>query len=414
MANAYRSVLKDAVNPTGNALPADVLSGKTFSNADGIDKTGTMVNNGAVTITLTAQDPSYTVPEGYHNGSGTVSFTPSGGDGADLVVTCSDAFAGSTISCTDGTTTFTETCPSVSPYEVTFESIPTGIWTVSGSAYGLIFSTSVTILDFSATLNAIPEGSTITPTDDVQTWLHCANIWDQSYNSISQVLADSTTLLALISDSNAVDYMVRSTTWASDVTADSSAMTYIGANDYCSNKLLSDSIWLNAICSSTYFENVLNAKVPTMTSATAPSGQVSQSGIFENQSNYSGWKAFDGSNSTRWLAAGSYSTSPTNYIQYMFVDPIMVKKIHLDFTTSWGATSNITKIKLQGSNDGSTFEDLQEFTSIGYPTADLIVSEAIEKYKYIRLQFTGYNASGTSIGNGYSIGLTTCQFYGRE
>ena len=37
MGNAYRSVL--ALKPTGDAIPANVLSGKTFSNADGVGKT---------------------------------------------------------------------------------------------------------------------------------------------------------------------------------------------------------------------------------------------------------------------------------------------------------------------------------------------------------------------------------------
>ena len=73
MGNMYRSRLdaSGGVQPTGNAQPADVLSGKTFSNAEGIDKTGTMVNNGAVSGTATPSQP-YTISAGYHNGSGTV------------------------------------------------------------------------------------------------------------------------------------------------------------------------------------------------------------------------------------------------------------------------------------------------------------------------------------------------------
>lgn len=63
------------VNPTGNATEADVLSGKTFSNESGIDKTGTMTNRGAVSQTLNTSTTSYTIPAGYHNGSGTVSIT---------------------------------------------------------------------------------------------------------------------------------------------------------------------------------------------------------------------------------------------------------------------------------------------------------------------------------------------------
>ena len=63
-------------NPTGNATPADVLATKTFSNeADGTDQVGTMTNRGAVSVTLDTSTKSYTVPAGYHNGSGTVSIT---------------------------------------------------------------------------------------------------------------------------------------------------------------------------------------------------------------------------------------------------------------------------------------------------------------------------------------------------
>lgn len=71
MANQYRSVLASGGASTGgDALPAEVLSGKTFTNDNGA-QTGTMTNNGAVTQTLAAGD-SYTIPEGYHNGSGIV------------------------------------------------------------------------------------------------------------------------------------------------------------------------------------------------------------------------------------------------------------------------------------------------------------------------------------------------------
>lgn len=72
MANVYKSVLKNGALPTGNAVPADVLSGKTFSNADGTDKVGTMTNNGAVAPTALDPGGSYTIPQGYHNGNGAV------------------------------------------------------------------------------------------------------------------------------------------------------------------------------------------------------------------------------------------------------------------------------------------------------------------------------------------------------
>ena len=73
MSNNYTSALgvSGGIQPTGDAVEANVLAGKTFSNASGVGKTGTMVNNGAVSETLDAGE-SYTIPEGYHNGSGVV------------------------------------------------------------------------------------------------------------------------------------------------------------------------------------------------------------------------------------------------------------------------------------------------------------------------------------------------------
>ena len=57
------------------ATAADVLASKVFVNSAGENVTGTMTNRGAVSKTLdaTTGNQSYTVPAGYHNGSGSVS-----------------------------------------------------------------------------------------------------------------------------------------------------------------------------------------------------------------------------------------------------------------------------------------------------------------------------------------------------
>lgn len=57
------------------ATAADVLANKIFVDGSGVSTAGTMTNNGAVTKTLSTSTTSYTVPKGYHNGSGKVSIT---------------------------------------------------------------------------------------------------------------------------------------------------------------------------------------------------------------------------------------------------------------------------------------------------------------------------------------------------
>ena len=54
----------------GTAGGADVLVGKTFSSSAGIGATGTMPNNGALSIT--PGTAPQTIPAGYHNGAGSV------------------------------------------------------------------------------------------------------------------------------------------------------------------------------------------------------------------------------------------------------------------------------------------------------------------------------------------------------
>lgn len=77
---------------TGDAVAADVLAGKTFSNAQSTGIEGTMTNNGAVNQTI-APGGSYAVPAGYHNGNGTVSASMAPGNAA-----ASDVLAGKTFS----------------------------------------------------------------------------------------------------------------------------------------------------------------------------------------------------------------------------------------------------------------------------------------------------------------------------
>ena len=54
------------------AAAGDVLTGKVIVLADGTVSTGTMANNGAVSKTLDATTITYTIPNGYHSGTGTV------------------------------------------------------------------------------------------------------------------------------------------------------------------------------------------------------------------------------------------------------------------------------------------------------------------------------------------------------
>lgn len=61
----------DSDTSEDTAAVAEILSGKT-AHARGAKLTGTMTNNGSVTGTISTKEGQYTVPQGYHDGSGKV------------------------------------------------------------------------------------------------------------------------------------------------------------------------------------------------------------------------------------------------------------------------------------------------------------------------------------------------------
>lgn len=288
-----------------------------------------------------------------------------GGSGATLTLTFSSEFYGQTITATNGTKTVTKVAPSTGTMEITLPE--SGTWVISCTISGSTYSTSVEVdIDYTATLEAIPDGSTVTPTDDIQTWLKCAGITDKTtYTTLADVLADTDTFIALCADSNACDYMARSTTWAGST----------------------------------------NGKVPTMTDNTHPSGIASASSVEAENAAY---KAFDNNSSTYFAPSPSSSTTDySDWIQYEFENPTAIN--HVEFSAGYDAYTHTLKYKIQGlSSSNATPVDL--YSGSFYYNAS-ITNVSIDfvndtKYKCYRLV-----VDSMYVGGSYYCGLYSLQFY---
>ncbi len=122
------------------------------------------------------------------------------------------------------------------------------------------------------------------------------------------------------------------------------AMNYIGLNNYCANTLLADADWLESICNSEYFENVLNVKVPTMTSNTTPSGNASASTTYTD---WYAYRSFDKDNSTYWA---SNEVNTNSWIQYKFTSKQKIYKFSI-VPRVYSGYSRIKNFEIQSSDD---------------------------------------------------------------
>lgn len=226
-------------------------------------------------------------------------------------------------------------------------------------------------------------------------WLFYGDV-DGSYSTLADVLADSTALATLMSSTDAVDYLVRCTSWVSDITGNQSAMSYIGLNNYCANTLLSDSTWLNGICNSLYIESVLNVKVPTMTSNTTPSGVASAN----REDNYA-YCAFDGDSSTRWVSGSGFQN---DYVSYKFTRNVAIYAFKATFTNVVASVN----YKIQSLISGTWTDVSENVTSVDGDIRYTTSHDESDEYRlYINSQSLVYGAS-------YYGDINILQFYGRE
>lgn len=234
-----------------------------------------------------------------------------------------------------------------------------GTYTITATLDGKETTGTVTINTvqiYEITLESTPEGATVTPTDDIQTWLACANL-DKAYTTLAEVLADEETYETLLRDSNACDYMARSTTWA-----------------------------------------VAEGAVPTMTSNTTPSGTAYLS--VTAQSGREAYFAFDGNDSIFCNDLGT--TNPPIELSYEFAEKVCIKKIRLK-------SSRIATGKIQALDDNNTWIDLVSITGTADTTDNyyFILDNTVSYKKYRVYELT----STTSASNAARIIVYTFQLY---
>lgn len=408
--DSHYSYTLNVYAPTGSTIRV-TATGETY--------TGTGAGSTAVVFALHQASTTYTIQVTLDGASKTDSVTTpsaSGGTGSKTLefgtinVTLDTEFVGETITCVNGGTTISKTASSTS---LVFYPPTTGTWTISGTISGKTYSVNAEVVDLSTPvsviLQTIPEGTTVLPTDDIQTWLKCANITDKSYTTLTEVLADKETFETLLADSNACDYMARSTTWADDICSDEKSMLSLGKYTYCRNVLLEDATWESEIVGSTYFKVALDPLIPTMTGMTTPYGRLwtTYSDVWSNS--YLWWIFNHNEMGGDDAASGLQTTD--SWIAFEFSEPVKIEKFYLMNETNTSVYPGTFSI--DASNDGGqTWETLGTYTNSGQGQAgsktyyDVNSDDFYTNVRYHNL------TTGTGAVEGHGWSAQEMQFYG--
>lgn len=329
-----------------------------------------------------------------------------GGSGGSIVVTCDSEFAGSTISCSDGTNTMTAVCPSVSPYEVEFMVSDSGTYEISATVSGTTYTTEV-VIDLE--LEAALEYGFSWPR-----WVTYGGLDPSDYEDLEEVFSDEAAVRRLMTIHASADYLIDCVTdKLNDIDAfcaNDTAMKWIGLRDYVCDGLTAITGVEAKFLASQYWERYLKDHVPTMTSNTAPYGTAG--GANKNQAtDY--YIAFNGNTTSTQTSDGYISCAENKvadfYVYYKFTNPICVKKLML--MNPLNVQLQLLTFKVQASNDGSTWTDLGGTYTKTNTTGGAIEYFEIENddyYLYYRVNPL------TSTGASTFVSIQEIQFYGRS
>ena len=255
---------------------------------------------------------------------------------------------------------------------------------------------------------SIPDGKTVLPVNDVPTLLSCIGS-DKNYSTIEELITDVDLCYELCSARNSVDYLVRSESFASPISSVCEFSRISVKDYYIRNLFFANDTWRYALCTSNP-ETILPYCDLDIDTEWIPANAFSSDNY---SSSYDAKRAFYGESSSGWLSTNvSDGTATNRWVAYHFTFSFKLMVVRFlrylngtGYKSSSGGDRN-KAFKMQGSNDGTTWEDVSD-KIYSKDTVELQYHAipCTEAYSYYRM----YILESRS---GYSAGSLALNFYG--
>ena len=241
-------------------------------------------------------------------------------------------------------------------------------------------------------------------------WVTAGGLSVDGYTSLADVLADEKAVRQLVTKHASANILAKAmiknrAEVRAKFASSKNAMKWIGLRDYICDKLLADERVQSDLLASDHWRYILKDGVPYMTSDTSPYGTATNGGTNIGKA----YKAFinDASNGPD-MGHGNDGNTANTWVQYKFVTPICVKRIRVKAPKEDGRYY-VKTFKVQYSNDGSTFKDIESdkyaFTNTVREIEENVNNDNYASYWRVQAVSTNGNMKGY---------FTNVRFYGRQ
>lgn len=240
-------------------------------------------------------------------------------------------------------------------------------------------------------------------------WVTAGGLSVDGYTSLADVLADEKAVRQLVTKHASANILAKAmiknrAEVRAKIASSKNAMKWIGLRDYICDKLLADAETQSDLLASDHWRYILKDGVPYMTSDTAPYGTATNGGTNRGIA----YKAFiNDINDGPDMGHGNDGNIANTWVQYKFVNPICVKRIRVKAPKH--ERYHTKTFKIQYSNDGSTFKDIESnkyvFTDNVREIEENVNNDCFALYWRVQATSTNNNTKGF---------FTNVQFYGRS